>query len=147
MVFTIACEAKQTKKYRKEPELFVGMKVLRKADKHLCIGTVLSVGETRAQIRWDAGWRIGGGYLTRNIKLPASSLIEATPEAVLEKRISIRFINVKAAQRELMTEPSSFWLESNNLTHQEWQDRRAAKIVAKVKVLIEAGRQLLELKH
>ncbi len=130
MIISIACGRKR--KTPKPAKTFqVGDKVLRKSDKgkRLNIGEVVAIIGTKYRVKWDANWRIGGGYLHSNVT--GNALIDATELAIAEYRVEVRFKNVMVAKRMYNDWGKEWYLET---------------LRKNVRSLIKAGRALMELK-
>ncbi|HEX8565426.1 MAG TPA: hypothetical protein VF648_07115 [Pyrinomonadaceae bacterium] len=129
-------------------QLKTGDKVLRKSDRDrgLYIGEVVCVTANHARIKWDAKWRIGGGSLHSEVKLPARNLILATDEAIAERRVDVRFAKVGNWLRITLQDAGEDWLVRNNRTAEQHFEEKQAELREYVIKLIRGGRALLELR-
>lgn len=138
----------------KRLELKAGDKVLRKSDRdiRLAVGLVERVVGDTAVIRWPAPTRIGGEFHHSRVKLTSRDLMLATDEAIAERRIDVRLAIVRrdmsyALRFCRIDHPNDVdWFVRNKTTPDDYFRKRCAGLVEKVRLLVQAGRELESIK-
>lgn len=152
VVLTMACSRSKTRRAKREPkklELKAGDRVMRKSDRErgVYVGEVVSVGANYAQIKWSANWRIGGGSLHTRVKLTSRDLYIATDELIAERRIDVRFANLRRARKDAFKDYGADWLARNNMNEAQWFEKRNEKVFNAARKLAQGGVALLELRE
>ncbi len=154
IVLQLGCGGKKAWRTPARLDLKPGDKVLRKSDRdhRLAIGVVLWVRGDRARIRWPAPTRIGGEFHHSTGKLTNRDLMLATDEAIAERRVDLRLAQVRheigyAIRFCRNDNPAdSDWFKRNNTTPEAYFVKCCERIRAKVRSLVEAGRELARIR-